>query len=122
MVVTLHLHLLAEERKHFDVWKIYPDITALFGKLSKGVPEVSDEDLQLIEKFVVSLYSNTCITDRVNVARQILFTQRKRTLDNIPPTASALQQHILRSTGLVDMLRSYPATTRSWIMGMVHGR
>ena len=33
-----------------------------------------------------------------NVARQILFTQGKRTFNNIPPTASALQQHTLRST------------------------
>ena len=70
------------KKTFYDVWKIYPDITALFRKLSKGVPEVSDEDLQLIEKFVVSLYSNTCNTDRVNVARQILFTQGKRALDN----------------------------------------
>ena len=76
------------------MWKIFPDITAIFRKLSKGVPEVSD-DLQLNEKFVVSLYSNTCNTDRVNVARQILFIQGKRILDNIPPASSALQQHIL---------------------------
>ena len=112
------------KKTFYDVWKIYPDITAIFRKLSKGVPEVSDEDLQHIEKCVASLYSNTCNTNRVNVARQILFTQGKCTLDNIPLTASALQQHAIHLpiNGLVEILRSYPATTRSWIMGMVHGR
>ena len=43
-------------KKTFCVWKIYPDSTAIFRKLSKGVPEFSGEDLQLIEKFVVSQY------------------------------------------------------------------
>ena len=40
-----------------------------------NVEDLSDDDYQVIEKFVVSVYSSTCNADTVSEARQILFTQ-----------------------------------------------
>ena len=60
--------------------------------------EVSDADMNLLEQFVVALYCSTFEGDKVNDARRYLFTSNARTLDNIPPTAAALNEHVKRST------------------------
>ena len=44
------------------------------------------------------MYSPRLNTDEINMARRILFTRVGRSLENIPPTAGALKQHILRSS------------------------
>ena len=49
-------------------------------------------------KVFVILYSLTLNTDNTNnIARLILFMQGGQSLENIPPTFSCLQKHILRS-------------------------
>ena len=58
---------------------------------------VSDDDFTQIERFFIILYSPTLNTENINTARQILFTQGGRSLENIPPTFNCLQKHILRS-------------------------
>ena len=44
------------------------------------------------------MYCPTLNTDEINMARRTLFTQGGRSLENIPPTAGALNQSILRSS------------------------
>ena len=61
--VTQHLYFLAEERKRFMTCGRYTLILLPYFENYRN--RFSDEDLQLIEKFVVSLYSNSCNTDRV---------------------------------------------------------
>ena len=51
----------------------------------------------LIERFTVLLYSQTCPLDDVNQARQALFAQGNRTIEHIPPTKAALEQHVRRA-------------------------
>ena len=58
---------------------------------------VTDDDFTQIERFFIILYSPTLNTENINTARQILFTQGSRSLENIPPTFNCLQKHILRS-------------------------
>ena len=76
-----------------------PVMTALFVKLGKvsEIENITEEDFKLLEIFVV-LYWSTCNTVDVNTARRLLFTQGGRSIENIPPTLSALKQHVLRSS------------------------
>ena len=43
------------------------------------------------------MYSKTCTLSSVNEARRELFTQGKRSLENIPPTQGVLLQHTKRT-------------------------
>jgi len=54
--------------------------------------------MEEIERFVVVLYDRTNALSKVNDARQQLFTNRSRTLENIPPTKAALMHHVMRAT------------------------
>ena len=48
-----------------------------------------------IEQFVVLMYEKESGLTRVNEARQRLYSQSCRLIENIPPAYDALQQHIL---------------------------
>lgn len=78
-------------------WVSFRDATAAFSRLSK-CPSENDvlETMQVIERFVVLMYDRTSQCDNVNDARQVLFSQKGRSLDNIPPTSDALLQHTRR--------------------------
>ena len=58
---------------------------------------MSDRTLEVIERFVVLMYSRTSDLSRVNDARKQLFAQKSRSLENIPPTQAALEQHLKRA-------------------------
>ena len=75
----------------------YPAVTDIFLSLLSQPEEISPEVLHKIERFVVLIYSKTCTLSRVNEARQELFAQSGRSIDNIPPTQGALLQHIKRA-------------------------
>ena len=66
--------------------------------LSIATPdEISDDEFELIEFFVMRLYSKTCNTKEVNETRGILFSWYNKVIENIRPTKGALRQHVLRS-------------------------
>ena len=75
------------------------EITLLFKKLpSIATPdEINDIEFELLEFFVVRLYSNTCNIKEVNDVRRILFSRDNKVNENIPPTKGVLRQHIPRS-------------------------
>ena len=50
-----------------------------------------------IERFVILMYDKEIPDDSVNKAKQTLFTQKGREIENIPPTKDALRQHVLRA-------------------------
>ena len=58
---------------------------------------ISDRTMEVIERFVVLMYSRTSDLSRVNGARKQLFAQKSRSLENIPPTQAALEQHLKRA-------------------------
>lgn len=68
-----------------------------FSNLSGSPQTISSEDFALLERFTVLLYSRTCPSNDVNQARQALFAQGNRTIENIPPTKAALEQHVRRA-------------------------
>ena len=64
--------------------------------LSIATPdEISDDEFELIEFFVMRLYSKTCNTKEVNETRGILFSWYNKVIENIRPTKGALRQHVL---------------------------
>ena len=78
-------------------WKSFPEVTEAFVELVSVPNELTEQSMLLIERFVVLMYDRTSETMEVNEARKQLFTQKSRTLENIPPTKAALEQHIKRA-------------------------
>ena len=61
------------------------------------VSKISEQDFKFLERFFVFLYSHACNTDDMNIAHRMLFTHGNCSIENIPPTAGALKQHVLRA-------------------------
>jgi hypothetical protein len=51
----------------------------------------------ILERFIVLLYDRTCPKMKFNEARKMLFAQKGRSLELIPPTRAALVQHVKRA-------------------------
>ena len=81
----------------FEAWRAYPDITTVFRTLSKTPTSVTEQQIKSLQRFVVLMYSRTSSLSSVNEARQALFAQGTRTIQNIPPTEAALIEHIKRA-------------------------
>ncbi|CAB3998852.1 Hypothetical predicted protein [Paramuricea clavata] len=77
--------------------KSFPDVIYAFSELLCMPNEISEKALLLLERYVVLMYDRTSESTNVNDARKQLFTQKSRTLENIPPTQAALKQHIKRT-------------------------
>ena len=71
------------------------EITDCFIKLS-SLPELVEEDISIIQRYFIVTY-NRSSPPSINECRRDLFTKKKRTLENIPPTEDALVQHLKRS-------------------------
>ena len=65
-------------------------------RLARAPSQVSPDDLNEIERYVVLLYQRTSSLSHVNEARKQLFAQNRK-MENIPPTLHALEQHVKRS-------------------------
>ena len=52
--------------------------------------------LPIIERLIVIMYDRGSSESSVNGERLVLFTQKGREIENIPPTQDALAQHVLR--------------------------
>ena len=52
--------------------------------------------LPIIERLIVITYDRGSSESSVNGERLVLFTQKDREIENIPPTQDALAQHVLR--------------------------
>ena len=61
----------------------------LLAKVSGGV---EDEDIEIVEKFIVTLYDRSSNAVCVNDARLELFSRKQRSYQSIPPTRAALVQ------------------------------
>ena len=56
--------------------------------------EISHEDMEQISRFVILLYDQSSPTTSANECRRVLFTQKKRSIEGIPPTEDSLVQHM----------------------------
>ena len=82
----------------WEIWKVFPEVTDAFEELLCMSSDVSEESMSLLERFVVLMYDRTSDIMEVNDARKQLFAHKSRSLDYIPPTQAAPQQHIKRAS------------------------
>ena len=73
---------------------MYPEVSPVFIKLSKYPPTIADGVLDILEKFVVTMYDKHSNTNKVDKARLQLFAKKQRSFDSIPPTSASLGQHV----------------------------
>ena len=58
---------------------------------------MDDEDIQVLERFVVLMHDRSSATTSVNEARLDLFARKQRAYESIPPTQAALKEHVKRA-------------------------
>jgi hypothetical protein len=82
----------------WDTWASFPEVTPAFQALStEPRTDTLSSFLSVIERFVVLLYDRTSTKESVNTARKHLFTKKGRQIENLPPTQSAMIEHIKRA-------------------------
>ncbi len=86
------------KKSAYAKWCTRPDLTTALCHLMQRPPTLSPEDIDVIESYVVLLYSITCSSTEVNQARQNIFAQSSRTFEYLPPTKAALIEHVKRVT------------------------
>ena len=69
-----------------------PQLTPTF---LRAPTQISLDEMEQIERYVVLLYQRTSALSHVNEARKQLFTHKSK-MENIPPTLHALEQHVKR--------------------------
>ena len=79
----------------WSVWCSMPHLATVFSRLARAPSQVSPDDLNEIERYVVLLYQRTSSLNHVNEARKQLIAQNRK-MENIPPTLHAPEQHVKR--------------------------
>ena len=77
--------------------KTYPAATAGFTNASQNgfIPlEFTSAAFRLIQRFTCTMYDSTTSYDKVNDHRQDLFPTRVKMMEKLPPTETALLQHV----------------------------
>ena len=83
----------------WETWKVFPEVSDAFLEMTNILGgEISDSCMIQLERFVVLMYDRTNEYLEVNEARKQLFIQKCRTLETIPPTKAAVEQHIKRAS------------------------
>ena len=82
----------------WQTWSVYDEVSSTFSKLSKYPTVIEENDLKMLEKFVVLMYDRSSGATCVNDARLDLFARKQRSYDAIPPTRAALEEHVKRAT------------------------
>ena len=65
-------------------------------KLSDSPGQITNEDIEALERFLVLLYKRTSALASLKQARKTLFAPGRQ-LDHIPPTSGAVLQHTKRA-------------------------
>ena len=73
-----------------------PHLVTVLSLLACAPSQVSPDDLNAIERYVVLLYQRTSALSHENEARKQLFAQNRK-MEYIPPTLHALEQHAKRA-------------------------
>lgn len=81
----------------WQTWDIFPEATAVFSKLSHLPPTIEEDEMRILERFVILMYDRSSTVDSVDDARLDLFARKLRPYEAIPPTRAALIQHTKRA-------------------------
>lgn len=82
----------------WETWRSFPEVNSAFEEICTMPNELSEASILLIERFVVLMYDRVSEDLTVNEARKQLFTKKSRAIEHIPPTKSALLQHLKRAS------------------------
>ena len=85
------------KKSAWQAWNVFEEATEVFRKLGNLPETISDDDIQILEQFVVILYDRSSAVKKVNEARLDLFAHRRKSYEMIPPTESALIEHTKRA-------------------------
>lgn len=77
-------------------WNTLPELTDALLSLANAPTSIQEDTMHVIERFVILLYDRTSKCKDINKARKKLFA-KKSSVQNIPPTYAALEQHVKRS-------------------------
>ena len=78
------------------VWTVFPELTNALLKVSSAPDNISQDVIATIERFVILLYDRTSQCTEIDTARRKLFVKKQNVL-SIPPTKSALEEHVKRA-------------------------
>ncbi|KAG7172955.1 hypothetical protein Hamer_G008452 [Homarus americanus] len=78
-------------------WNAFPEVTTAFLSLASTPSELPDGILSSLERSIVLLYDRASTCCDVNMLRKKLFSRKSRSLEHLPPTRAALEQHIKRT-------------------------
>jgi 5'-3' exonuclease len=87
------------KKNAWEAWKCFQDVTHAFTYLALHPYtdiKVDSQDFQLLERFTVIMYDKTSELEHVNETRKMLFCQKGKTMEALPPTQDALLQHLKR--------------------------
>ena len=102
------------KKSAWHTWDVCPEASDVFTKLSSYPTHVEKEDIERLEKFVVRMYDRSSSTEAVDDARLELFSRKQRSYEAVPPTRSALVQHIRRAAYQSACIRG----TGLWSVGL----
>ena len=85
------------KRKAWEAWKVMPEVTDLFIKLgTEGKNSLSPDDLALLTRYVIVMYSRSSPHTDLSKARHSLFIEG-RSIEHLPPTEGTLIRHCFRA-------------------------
>ena len=86
------------KKKAWKTWMAMDNMTDVFKVLSK-LPSLENvqDSMEMISRYTVVMYNRTSNSANVNEARRTLFVKDGKDLDSIPPTESALLEHVSRA-------------------------
>ena len=85
------------KKSAWQTWDVCGQASSVFSKLSQYPPIVDDEDLKTLETFVVMMNDRSSTAEGVDDARLDMFARKQRPYEAIPPTRSALKEHVKRA-------------------------
>ena len=84
------------KKSTWATWNSLPQLSDALLSLANAPTSLQEDTMHVIERFVILLYDRTSKCKDVNNARKKLFA-KKSSVQNIPPTYAALEQHVKRS-------------------------
>ena len=80
-----------------ETWKACPEVTRAFLSWSCPLVQITDSNMELLQRFVILMYDRTSNKTNVNDARKALFSKKSKSLDLISLTLAALYEHTKRA-------------------------
>ena len=80
----------------WETWKVFPEVTDAFFEMTNV--QISEMSILLLERFVILMHDKISECFGMNEARKKLFIHKSKSLENMPPTKAALEQHIKRAS------------------------